>query len=157
MSPIRVTWSRLLNLSELELDTGSLPDLSLSNEIAFSLSILTAATRRDRKLLRCDDNGVLLVGDPWTGLISVETDVLYVNAGSADSFTASVANKGVLIATPTYVVQASIVRISGGAAEVVMISPHQNFWFPGPVYSVEVDDVPAGATDTFYVGITAFN
>lgn len=157
MSPIRVTWSQLLNLTELGFDSGSMPDLSLSNEIGFSLSILTAATRRDRKLLRCDNNGVLLVGDPWTGLISVETDELYVNAGSADSFTASVANKGVLIATPGYLVKVSVVGVSGGDAEVINIAPYQNFWFPGPVYSVEADDVPAGATDTFYVGITAFN
>ncbi len=157
MAPIRISWNLLLNLTELGFDLGSLPELSLSNEIGFSLSILTAATRRDRKLLRCDNNGVLLVGDPWTGLISVETDELYVNAGTADSFTASVENKGVLIATPSYLVKASMIRTAGGTAEVVYIAPYQGFWFPGPVYSIEVDDVPAGATDSFYVGITAFN
>lgn len=157
MPPVKISWNSLLNITELGLDSGPPSDMKLSNEIAWSLSILTAATRRDRKLLRCDENGVLLVSDPWNGLISVETDELIINAGAADSFVATTANKGVLLATQDYLIEVRFVRVSGGAEEVIYIAPGIMYWYPGPVYSVEVDDVPEGGTITTYVGITAFN
>ncbi len=157
MSRVKISWSSLLNLSELEFVPAPPLRLILSDDIAFSLAILTAATRHDRKMLRCDSNGALLVSEPWNGLVAVETDELMVNAGSADSFTATVANKGVLLATTGKITSAAFVKVSGGSSEVILIAPDSNFWYAGPVYSVTVDDVPAGAGYTFYVGVTTFN
>lgn len=157
MAPIKITWTRLLNLTELEFVPDYPPSLRLSEELAFTLSILSAATRHDRKLLRCDDNGALLVSNPWNGLIAVQTDELYVNAGTPDSFIATVTNKGVLLATPAYVVKANFVRAAGGGAEVIYIAPNSLFWYPSSVYSVTIDDIPVGGGSSFYVGVTTFN
>ncbi len=157
MAPTRISWQSLLQLSELDFDPVPPARLKLSDEIAFTLSILTAATRHDRKLLRCDENGALLVSDPWNGLVSVETDELTISSGAPDSYTATVENKGVLVATSNYIVKGSFVKTSGGAAEVIYIAPYSNFWYPGVVYSVTCDDVPSGGSYSFYVGITAFN
>ncbi len=157
MAPIRITWNSLLNVTELNFVPGPPTSLQLSDEIVFSLSIMTAATRRDRKILRCDSNGVLLVGDPWNGLIAVENDDLVVSSGAADSFIASVENKGVLVATTAYITRTTFVRVSGGSSEVILIAPETNFWYTGPVYSVTVDDTPSGQNYSFFVGITAFN
>jgi len=157
MATSKLRWSNLLNLTELHFLPEHPEVLNLSDEIAFSLSLLTAATRHDRKMLRCDDNGVLLVGDPWNGLNPVQADELYVNAGAADSYIASVEHKGVLIATTGYLTEVKVVRVSGGATETIIIAPDTMFWFPHKVYSIEVDDVPDGGALSFYVGITAYN
>ncbi len=157
MASMKIRWNSLLNITELGLDGVPPATLNLSDDVAFTLSILTAATRRDRKLLRCDENGALLVSEPWNGLVPVETDELLIGNGAADSFVASVANKGVLVATQLYMVEVRFVRVSGGSEEVIYIAPDQMFWYPGPVYSVEVDDVPEGGTLEVTVGITAFN
>lgn len=157
MPPVKISWNSLLNITELGFD-GALPaTLNLSNDIAFSLSILTGATRRDRKLLRCDSNGALLVSDPWNGLTVVENDELIITTGTADSFVATTENKGVLITTVEVIIEVRFVRVSGGAEEIIYVAPDQMYWYPGPVYSVEVDDVPEGGATTTVVGLTAFN
>lgn len=157
MSRQKIDWNSLLNLAELDLDPDYLRSLRLSDEIGFSLSLLTAKTRHDRKFLACDENGVLLVGNSWDGLVSVQTDELFVDAGAADSFTITVENKGVLLATQGYIVEATFVRVSSGSTETIYIAPNTMFWYPGSVYSVAVDDVPTDSGVSFYVGLTVFN
>lgn len=157
MPTMKISWNSLLNISELDFDGTPPASLKLSDELSFTLSILTGATRHDRKLLRCDENGALLVSDPWNDLTVVESDELLISNGVADSFVASVANKGVLLATQLYMIEARFVRVSGGAEEIIYIAPDQMFWYPGPVYSVEVDDVPDGGLLEVAVGVTAFN
>lgn len=157
MPPTRITWSRLLDISGVGFEPQPPASLKLSDEIAFSLSILTGATRHDRKLLRCDENGSLLVGNPWDGLTVVENDELIITTGAADSFTATTENKGVLVSTINLLIEARFRRVASGITEIIYIAPNQMFWYPGLVYSVEVDDVPEGGNITTVVGITAYN
>ena len=157
MGVIHLRWSTLFNLSELEFVPGMPKELLLSDELIQAISWLTAATGHDRKLLRCTEQGALLVADPWSNLVSIETDVLYPASAAADSFTATVANKGVLIATSTQIIKASIVRIAGGTPEVIYIPPAWDHFVPNPVYSITANVVPDPGGTASYVGITAFN
>jgi len=157
MGEHRIKWSDLLFITELEF-TGDVPKaLTVSDEVVQVISFLTAATGHDRKLLRCDENGALLVADAWSNLVSVETDELYPQSTIPDSFVATVPNKGILVATSLQLVAASFVRVAGGAAEVIYISPYYEYWYPHPTYSVTVSVVPATGGTASYVGITAFN
>lgn len=157
MATTRIKWSSLLRLTDLEFIPEAPKILSVSDELLQTISWLTAATKEDRRLLRCDANGALLVADAWSLLSSVETDELYPQSGSADSFTATVENKGILIATSTQLVKVGFVRISGGATEWVYVPADSYYWFAHPVYSVTIHTVPDPTGTASYVGITAFN
>lgn len=157
MANHRIKWTDLLFLSELEF-IGDVPKaLMVSDELGQVISFLTAATGHDRKLLRCDENGALLVANAWSNLVSVETDQLYPQSTIPDSFVATVKNKGVLVASSTQIIYASFVKVAGGAAEVIYISPAYEYWYPHPTYSVTVSTVPATGGTASYVGITAFD
>lgn len=157
MPAIKIKWSQLLNLTELEFIPEAPKVLSVSDELVQTISWLTAATGHDRRLLRCSETGALLVADAWSLLSVVETDELYAQEGSPDTFTATVPNKGVLIATSTQIVKVSIRRVSGGDTEVMYIPPAWAFWYPHKVYDIIATIVPdPGGTDN-YVGITAYN
>ena len=157
MAIVRLTWSSLFFLSELDFVPEAPSVLKLTDEMIQSLSWLTGATGHDRRLLRCTEQGALLVGNAWNNLHSVETDELYPEAGTPDSYTATKENKGVLVATSTKLVKISFVRVSGGAAEDVYISAATLYFFPHTIYSVTATVVPAATGDASYVGITAFN
>jgi len=157
MSEHRIKWNDLLFLSELEF-IGDVPKaLIVSDELQQVISFLTGATGHDRRLLRCDDNGALLVANAWSNLISVETDELYPDSELPDSFIATVENKGVLVASSTQLICASFVRVSGGSAEVIYIPPSYEYWYSHSIYSVTISVVPASGGTASYVGITAFN
>lgn len=157
MSNHKIKWNDLLFLSDIEF-IGDVPkSLTVSDELVQVISFLTGATLHDRKLLRCDDNGALLVTDAWSNLVSVETDELYPQSTIPDSFVATVKNKGVLVASSLQLIYASFVRVAGGSAEVIYISPNYEYWYPHPTYSVTVSTVPATGGTASYVGITAFD
>lgn len=157
MAEHRIKWSDLFFMPEIEFIEGKPMLLSVTDEIVQSISLLTGATNHDRKMLRCDDNGALLVANAWSNLNSVEVDQLYPVPYNPDSFIATVPNKGVLIATSTQLVYASIVKKAGGAAEVIYIPPNFEYWYPKPTYSVTVSTVPGASGAASYVGVTAFN
>jgi len=157
MSNHRIKWTDLLFLTELEF-IGDVPKaLTVSDELQQAISFLTGATNHDRKLLRCDENGALLVADAWSNLVAVENDQLYPQSNVPDSFVATVKNKGVLVASSTQIIYVSFVRVAGGAAEVIYIPPSYEYWYPHPTYSVTVSTVPATGGTASYVGITAFD
>lgn len=157
MSRVAIQWNNLLNLIDLEFVSTPPSNLIIGNELIQSLSWLTGATNHDRRFLRCNDQGALLVTDAWSLLTEVETDELYPQANTPDSFTKSVDNKGVLVTTSVAIAKITFVRISGGAAEDIYVPAHQWYWFGHPVYSITATVVPAAAGTESYVGITAFN
>lgn len=157
MAAVRLRWSTLFNLSELEFVPEAPKQLKVSDELQQAISWLTGATGHDRKLLRCTEQGALLVADGWSNLLSVETDELYPQSASTDTYTAGVDNQGVLVATSTELVLASFVRGSGKPAEDIYIPANWEYWYPHKVYSIELHTVPDSDGTASYVGITAFN
>lgn len=157
MAAVKIKWSSLLNLKDLEFTPDAPKVLMLSDELLQSLSWLTAATREDRRFIRCTDNGALLVADAWAGLNAVENDELYPESTSEKTTTFTVANKGVLIASSTQIIQAKFVRVSGGSSEDVTIPPSSYYWFAHECYSVTVHTVPDPGGTASYVGVTAFD
>lgn len=156
MAPTQISWHSLLNFPELDFDPSPPAKLTLSDTLSLSLAILTAATRDKRLILRCNDAGALLVGNSWDNLSVVETDELYPESASTDSFTATATNAGVLISTAAQLVKATIVRVSGGDTEVIYVSPYTMYYFPHQTYSVTLAVVPDPNGTASYVGITAF-
>ncbi|GAI61188.1 unnamed protein product, partial [marine sediment metagenome] len=130
--------------------------LKVSDELLQAISWLTAATGHDRRLLRCTENGALLVADAWSLLSVVKTDELYVVNDTGDTFSTLLVNKGVLIATSTGIVKLSIRQVIGGAIEVIYVPPAWLFWYPHRVYSVKAETVPFDTGEESYVGITVF-
>ncbi len=156
MPPIQIKWSSLLNITDLEFTPEPPRILKVSDEIIQTISWLTAATRHNRLLLRCDENGALLVADPWSLFNVAENDELHPADGVPDVFTATVTNKAVLVATSTMIVKLSFVRVSGGASEHIYVPPHTLYWYPYTTYSVTATVVPASGGSSSYVGITSF-
>jgi hypothetical protein len=157
MPAIRLKWSSLLQLTELEFSPEPPTTLKVSDELLQAISWLTGATRHDRRLLRCDENGALLVADAWSLFNSVETDELHPSSGSTDTYTPTVEHKGILIATSTELVKASFRRLSGVALENIYIPAETFYWFDHSCYTVQISVVPDPAGTTSYVGVTAFN
>lgn len=157
MPAVKLKWSQLLNLTELEFVPEPPKVLSVSDELLQTISWLTGATGHDRRLLRCAETGALLVGDAWSLLSVVVTDELYPSSGSPDTFSTLLVNKGVLIATSTQLVKLEIRRIAGAAIETIYVPPAWLYWYPHKVYSVKASVVPDPTGTASYVGITAFN
>ncbi|GAI19746.1 unnamed protein product, partial [marine sediment metagenome] len=86
MNAIKIKWSSLLNLTELEFVPAPPKVLEVSAELVQAIAWLTAATGHDRKLLRCTENGALLVADPWSLLSVVETCEMYSYNGDGVAF-----------------------------------------------------------------------
>ncbi|MBA7708148.1 hypothetical protein ES703_117040 [subsurface metagenome] len=157
MAAIKLKWSSLLHLTELEFVPDAPKILTVSDELLQAISWLTAATGHDRRLLRCTENGALLVADPWSLMSVVEAEDLLVSSGSAKTFTRTPLNKGVLLAVATAIVKATFTRISGGTTEVIYIPPATLYWYPHPTESVLFNVVPDPNGTGTYVGVTAFN
>lgn len=157
MAGVRLKWNSLLLMSELDFIPEAPKILNVSDELVQSLAWLTGATRHDRRLLRCDENGALLVADAWSLFSSVETDELYPASTSPDTYTATVINKGVLVATSDELIKAIFTRVNGGDTETIFISPSTLYWYPHTVYSIVIHTVPDPTGTASYIGITAFN
>lgn len=157
MPAVKIKWSSLLNLTELEFVPAPPKVLEVSDELVQAISWLTGATGHDRRLLRCTEAGALLVADPWSLLSVVKTDKLYPESDGDKTFSTLLSNKGVLIATSTQLVKLSIRRIAGGSIEVIYVPPAWLYWYPHRIYSVNAAVVPDPNGTASYVGITVFN
>lgn len=156
MTVRKIKWSSLLHYAELDFEPEAPKQLEVSDELVQSLAWLTAATRRDRRILRCTEQGHLLVADAWSGLNSVETDELHPGDGSPDNFIPTIDHKGVLIATSTQLVKMSFVRKSGEDAEDIYVPANSYYWYPHKIYSVTATVVPASGGTANYVGVTCY-
>lgn len=156
MSVKKLKWNNLLHLTELEFEPEEPKQLSVSDELVIAISWLTAATKHDRKLLRCDDNGALLTTNPWTLLSPVENDELSYDVGVPDTFTATSPNKGVLVSSGAASCLLSFVRVQGGDSEDIYVPPNWLYWYPHTVYSVTTTII-AGSGGSGIAGITTFN
>lgn len=154
---IKIKWSNLFNMPELEFEPAPPRELILSDELNQTLAWLTAATRHDRKLLRCDDNGSLLVTDAWTGLNVVESFEKHPTDEATDTATATKPNVGVLVSTSDQLVRCEFVRVSGGAVEEIYVPPNQYYWYPYKTYSVLLDTVPGIGGTGSYVGVVCYS
>lgn len=157
MAATKIRWSSILQLTELEFIPEAPKELAVSDELVQSLSWLTGATRHDRRFLRCDENGALLISDPWALFNSVETDELYPYSANEDTYISTVPNKGVLVSSSTEIIKVGFVRVEGGDTEWVYVPPAMLYWYPYPTYSVTVHCVPDPNGTASYVGITAFD
>ena len=157
MSARKLKWSSLLHLTELEFIPDSPRMLDVSDELVQCLSWLTGATNHDRRLIRCNEVGSILVGNAWDNLVEVETYQLYPESASPKTFTAGVLNKGVLIATSTELVMIYFYRIDSADYEKVFLPPNWLYFYPYKVFKVIAATVPATGGTASYVGLTAFN
>lgn len=152
----KLQWSNLFRLTELTFIPDEPKQLTVNDEITMSISWLTAATKHDRKLLRCNEQGALLVAEPWSLLTSVELEALYPAPAASETFTVTKENNGVLIATSTQIVRVGFKRIIDGDYEYVYLPNGALYWFPNPVYQVFADTVPTGFGVASFVGVTTF-
>jgi len=154
---IKLKWSSLLHLTELEFIPEAPKVLEVADEIVQALCWLTGATGHDRRLLRCTEQGALLTADGWSLLSVVQTDELHPASGSSDTYQPSVEHKGVLIASSTQLVRLTVVRIQGGATEDIYIPPNWLYWFPHKIYTLTLSVVPDPTGTASYIGVSAFN
>jgi len=154
---IKLKWSSLLHLTELEFIPEAPKVLEVSDELVQAISWLTGATGHDRRLLRCTEQGALLTADGWSLLTSVQTDELYPEPNTPDTYQPSVEHQGVLVASSTEIVRLTFVRVQGGATEDIYIPPNCLYWYPHKIYTLTVYTVPADTGTASYVGITALN
>lgn len=157
MPAIQIKWSNLLRISELEFIPEAPKLLRFNDEIQQVLSWLTGATGQDRRLLRCDNNGALLIANAWSLLTEVEVAELFPTDGTPYTHTATVGNKGVLVSTSSQLVLITFARVQGGAEESVYVSPNWLYWFPHSVYSVKATVVPASGGTESAIGVTFFS
>ena len=157
MAIIKLKWSSLLHLTELDFVPEAPKVLKVSDELLQSLSWLTGATGHDRKLIRCNNVGAILVGNAWDNLTEVVTDELYPESAATDTFSTLLENKGVLISTSTQLIKCTIRRVAGGEIETIYVPPWFWYFYPHKVYSVTAAVVPDPEGTASYVGITAFN
>lgn len=157
MAVVRLRWSTLFKLTELEFVPEPPPVIKVSDELMQTISWLTGATGHDRKLLRCTDQGALLIADGWSNLQSVEADELYPRPNVPDTYTAGVENKGVLVATSTQIIMIDFYQHNTAYYDRVFIPPGWLYWYPHGVFKVIVATVPYSTGSASYVGVTAFN
>lgn len=157
MPPVRLTWTNLFNMPEIDFEPAPPRELILSDELNQTLAWLTAATKHDRRLLRCDDNGSLIVIEPWHAMNFLASYRLDPAPNVPSAWYVTAGNKGILISSSTQLVRMYIVRKSGGDAEEVYVPPYQYYWYPHTVYSVAAYVVPADTGTAACVGVTAFN
>ena len=156
MAKFQIKWSSLLNLSELEFVPEQPKTFMISDELVHSIAWLTAATKHNRMLLRCNDSGELIVTDPWNVLGVADYGELYIASGSDDSDHSSADNKGVLVSTGAHLGRYGFVRINGGSTEYIYIPADTLFWFGHKCYSITGRVVPAPGGEDIYTGLTWF-
>jgi len=157
MAVKKLKWNSLLRYAELEFEPQAPKVLEVSDELVQSLAWLTAATQQDRRLVRCTEQGAILVADAWSGLESVETAELYPEQNAPKNDEPSSVHRGVLIASSTVMVIVSFLRAGETVAEDIYVPPESYYWYPHPVTKVTVGLVPADSATASYVGVTYFN
>lgn len=157
MPAIKLKWSNLLRLSELEFIPEAPKVLTITDELLQSISWLTAATGFDRRLLRCTKQGALLIDNAWSLLASVETDELYPESSSRKTYTHTVTHKGVLIATSTQLVLIAFYREDNADYEAFYLPANCLYFYPHKVHKITVETVPYTGGIASYVGVMALN
>lgn len=157
MASLMLKWSNLFNMPEVDFEGVFPPKITVEEDIQLTIAWLTAADRHNRKLLRCDALGALLMSDPWNGFNSVETGTLEVDDSTADTVTFTTGNVGVLISTGANLVKLTFKRVNGGADEVFYAPHSAYFWYPHPCYSVVGRCEPYTTGGAAVHGVTAFN
>jgi len=153
---VKITWSNLFNMPEIDFEPAPPRELILSDELSQSLAWLTAATKHDRRLLRCTESGALLVADAWSAMEFLATYRLDPADGVPSAWTCTAGNKGILIATSTQLVSVHFVKASGGSSDDIFIPPYQFYWYPYSTYSVTAYVVPASGGTASCVGVNAY-
>lgn len=156
MAQLKLKWNTLFNMPELDFEGDFPATVTIPDNIQLTLAWLTGATRSQRKLIRCDENGALLFSQPWNGLITSNADILEVGNSSEDTATFTFPNNGVLVATGANLLQAFFKRANGADDEEVFIPSRSYYWFPGNVYSVRGRCVPYTTGGDAVHGATAF-
>jgi len=157
MAVVKLQWSNLLKLTELEFKPDFPAQLNISDEVLQVISWLTATTGYDRRLLRCTPQGALLVAKPWSIMHVVANVELYPATDTPAVATSLAANKGILISSSTVIVLATFRRVSGGSMEHVFVPPNSYYWYPYSCFAVTITLVPANSETACYVGLTSFN
>lgn len=157
MNTVLIRWSSLLRLTELEFVPEPPKVIKMTDELIQTLSWLTAATQHDRKFLRCNELGALLVGNAWDNLQSVEVDELVPASGSPDTFTHSVVNQGILFATGYELVKITVTLADEVTTETFYLSSDYTYFYPRGVHGISIAVVPDPGGTGSYVGITAYN
>lgn len=156
MAAKRLKWSSLLNLTELQFEPEAPKQLMVSDELSIAISWLTGATKHDRKLLRCDENGALLIAEAWSLFNVSQNDELVIDTGSFDTSIDFTENKGVLCATSTELVKITFQRTEGGSLEAVYVPPETLYWYPHNTFRVVGTCVPADTGSVSLIGLTTF-
>jgi len=157
MSTVKLQWSNLLKLTELEFRPDFPAQLVISDEVLQCISWLTGTTGFDRRLLRCTPQGALLVAKPWSLMHVAEIRGLYPQTGDPDLVDNFVENKGILLCTSTGLVRVGFQRKSGDAFEELYVPPGQYYWYPYSCYGVKAYVEPAESGTASYIGVTVFN
>ena len=157
MNTVMIRWSSLLRLTELEFVPEPPKVIKMTDELIQTLSWLTAATPHDRKFLRCNELGALLVGNAWDNLQAVEDDELAPVSGTPDTFTHSVVNQGILIATGGEIVKITVTLADEATTETFYLPADTVYFYPRGVHGISIAVVPDPEGTGSYVGITAYN
>ena len=157
MPAYKLKWNSLLHLTELDFIPEAPKVLVVSDELVQSLSWLTGATSHDRRLIRCNELGAILIGNAWDNLAEVETDELYPTDGVPDTYTVTETNKGLLVASSTELVKLSFRRTGLLSDEHIYVSPNTLYFYPHSCIRLIATVVPASGGTASYVGVTTFN
>lgn len=153
----RLKWNSLLRYAELEFEPQAPKVLEVTDELVQSLSWLTAATKQDRRLVRCTEQGALLVADAWSGLISVESAELYTGTNGTSSDIPTKVHKGVLFVTSTEVIQLRIQRTVAEVYEYYYVPPASYYWYPHSIYKITLIKFPDVGGTPSYIGVTYYD
>ncbi len=156
MAVVKLLWSNLLKLTELDFRPDFPAQLNLSDEVLQVISWLTATTGFDRRLLRCTRQGALLVAKPWSMMNVVDNKELTSVQSSETAYNNIPANDGILITSSTQIIKVSFRRKLGSDMESVFVPPASYYWFPFSTYGVVVETVPDDSGTVSIMGITAY-
>ncbi len=146
----------MLRLTELEFVPEPPKVIKMSDELIQTLSWLTAATNYDRKFLRCNAFGALLVGNAWDNMVTIEDQELNPLSGTPANWGANVEHSGVLIATGTQAVKIYIILADQVTTETFYLSAQQTYFFPHYIFGITIYVVPDPGGTTSYVGVTTY-
>jgi len=149
-------WSNLLKLTELDFEPDISALLTISDEVLQVISWLTATTGFDRRLLRCTQQGALLIARPWSMMNIVANGELYPDTDSPAQSAALAANNGVLFATSSVIIKLGVKRTADLTYEYIYVPANSFHWIPYPCYQLIATLVPEDAATATYVGYTTF-
>lgn len=156
MAVVKLQWSNLLKLTELDFQPDFPAQLNISDEVLQTISWLTGTTGYDRRLLRCTPQGALLVAKAWSIMHLVQAYELFVDQGGSTDTPELATNEGVLISSATQCVLVGFKRVSTSDWEMVYVPPGEYYWYPYSCYMVKGTTVPTDTGTASYIGVTVF-